>query len=729
MLCRLFVIYGPGSITERELGLRNIAEPPAGSTVQDSIEHLRRWQRWCGRMKELGGVLPDSALQVRALSKITRAVLAQHPEVAFRVNLARASLQIDLTPDDEKVQKLHAQLLGELEAMAHRGDKDKDRPPKDGTPAAQAKVKGVEAPASSPSPPKGPKPPKPPPKAAGTAKAQETSETSGSGKMPCSFYTGHNGCKKGKDCGYEHDWSSFTPAERALRCKNCGGKTHKAAECRAGIRPEDAKSKSKAGKAPNPPKQPPGSSPVPPPPQPASDTNQQQIKSLLADAARILQQTMPSPNVIDGQNVPVASATQGLSGPPSAKASAPPPVQGTPVTLASLSAQLDSLRAMTRDPEVKVCVARDSAEECFPCKPKDALGFPADVTMKFLRDQMNDLRLMVKDFEVKTCKEGGDMPSAPTALLDSGATHAVISFRDNLQDLEKVPVTLAGDERQEWLRTPGGTLVVPPDPTASSSRTGQTILPLGALVESLGCQVTWTRRRGLKVVHPTLGTLRTRISDNTCPYVEEDQALRLIAELEDKRLARFKERVQNLECHLESYEAPLDPTESLRRFINSGDRLDALKAFLVQPYLLELPDHVRADLAETIPCATPGADKAVLKLLPLKRAARRSLLESPRWAVHLCSGSHCGSEPLSNWARERGLAFLQVDLRQPGGKGWDLSRQVGIWKVLLWAAAQGRVAAVLSSPPSGTTSEIARLEAQGMILWSLASVSREEGIP
>ena len=420
---------------------------------------------------------------------------------------------------------------------------------------------------------------------------------------------------------------------------------------------------------------------------------------------------------------------QGPSGPPSAKASAPPPVQGTPVTLASLSAQLGSLRAMTRDPEVKICVASDSAEECFLRKPKDALGFPADETMKFLKDQMHDLRLMVRDFEVKTCKEGGNMPSAPTALLDSGATHAVISFRDNLQDLEKVPVTLAGDERQEWLRTPGGTLVVPPDPTASSSRTGQTILPLGALVESLGCQVTWTRRRGLKVVHPTLGTLRTRISDNTCPYVEEDQALRLIAELEDKRLARFKERVQNLECHLESYEAPLDPTESLRRFINSGDRLDALKAFLVQPYLLELPDHVRADLAETIPCATPGADKAVLKLLPLKRAARRSLLESPRWAVHLCSGSHCGSEPLSNWARERGLAFLQVDLRQPGGKGWDLSRQGGIWKVLLWAAVQGRVAAVLSSPPSGTTSEIARLEAQGMILWSLASVSREEGIP
>ena len=91
-------------------------------------------------MTELGGVLPDSSLQVRALTKATRSVLQQHPEVAFRVNLARAALQIDLTPGNEKVQKLHA------------------------TPApTPAKVKGVEAtPTPSPPPPK--KPPKSPPK-------------------------------------------------------------------------------------------------------------------------------------------------------------------------------------------------------------------------------------------------------------------------------------------------------------------------------------------------------------------------------------------------------------------------------------------------------------------------------------------------------------------------------------------------------------------------------------
>ena len=85
----------------------------------------------------------------------------------------------------------------------------------------------------------------------------------------------------------------------------------------------------------------------------------------------------------------------------------------------------------------------------------------------------------------------------------------------------------------------------------------------------------WSKRKGLRVVHPTLGVLTTRISDNTCPYVAEDQALRLISELEDQRLERFKQRVQNLECHLEAYDDPIEPTEGLSRFSQSGSRLDA----------------------------------------------------------------------------------------------------------------------------------------------------------
>ncbi|CAE7202161.1 GIP [Symbiodinium sp. CCMP2592] len=103
LVCKLYVIYGPGSLTERELGLKHISDPPACTGVADAIEALRKWKRWCSRMSELGGILPDSAILVRALTKITRSVLLQHPEAAFRINLARAELQVDVVPDSDKV--------------------------------------------------------------------------------------------------------------------------------------------------------------------------------------------------------------------------------------------------------------------------------------------------------------------------------------------------------------------------------------------------------------------------------------------------------------------------------------------------------------------------------------------------------------------------------------------------------------------------------------------------
>ena len=148
LVCKLFIIYGPGSLTEREIGLKQIQDPPQGTGVQDTIELLRNWKRWCSRMTELGGSLPDSALQVRAITRISKAALSQNPEVSFRVSLTRASLQVDMNPDDEKVAKLHAQILGELEAIQHRGlkDKDSDKDKEKAKDAVhQAKVKGVEA--------------------------------------------------------------------------------------------------------------------------------------------------------------------------------------------------------------------------------------------------------------------------------------------------------------------------------------------------------------------------------------------------------------------------------------------------------------------------------------------------------------------------------------------------------------------------------------------------------
>ena len=73
--------------------------------------------------------------------------------------------------------------------------------------------------------------------------------------------------------------------------------------------------------------------------------------------------------------------------------------------------------------------------------------------------------------------------------------------------------------------------------------------------------------------------------------------------------------------------------------------------------------------------------------------------------------------------------MLQVDLQQPGGKGWDLTKTGGVWKVLLWAASQGKIAAVMSSPPLSPDRPPTRVCVQALLLRSLASVVRGVGIP
>ncbi|CAE7269327.1 unnamed protein product [Symbiodinium sp. CCMP2592] len=727
LLCRLFIIYGPGSITERELGLKNITEPAAGVAIQDTIEGLRRWQRWCSRMSELGGVLPDSSLQVRALTRITRAVLHQNPEVAFRVNLARAELQIDLTPDNEKVRKLHAQLLGELEAMTHRGDRDKGNRDVPTNPPAP-KIKGVEAPTPAPPPPKGPKPPKVTPKATGVPKQASAQEAPTQQRQSCTFFSGPNGCKKGADCTYDHNWAAFSPAEKAARCKNCGGKSHKAADCRAGARVDEPKAKGRPNKPGSQPKFP---SDVPAPPVPpsasSSETSNQHIKSLLADAALILQQTLPGANPQATDQSPMTNATPMAPSPAANPPKAvPAAVQGTPVTLASLSAQLDQLRSLARDPEVRTCHLES---EGVPVSWEPCGHSVPSVSLAQLGEQLRLLRDLAERLEVKVCKDTGERGSASGALLDSGATHAVIAYDSNLRNLERVPVTLAGDAKQDWWKTRGGTLVVPPNQDQGSGKPVQTILPLGALVESLGCQVQWTKRKGLRVTHPTLGVLATGISSNTCPYVQEEQALKLIAELESQRLEGFKQEVQNLECQLEALEGPTDATETLRSFARTGCRGNALKAILAQPYLTSLPNAVLVNLAEAIPTTQADSGKSLLKTLPLKHAARRALYNSDNWIVHLCSGPKKQSDPLVAWCDSRGFPALQVDLQQSGGKGWDLLRRSGVWNVLLWAASQGKIAGVMSSPPEHDSHRSLHLHAQAMFVWSLASTVKGFGIP
>ena len=84
VLCRLFIIYAPGGLSEREIGLKQIIEPGVANNPKEAVLLLRKWQRWCSRVKELGGTLPDSALRVKALERIVKSPLASLPRYQFQ---------------------------------------------------------------------------------------------------------------------------------------------------------------------------------------------------------------------------------------------------------------------------------------------------------------------------------------------------------------------------------------------------------------------------------------------------------------------------------------------------------------------------------------------------------------------------------------------------------------------------------------------------------------------
>ena len=134
----------------------------------------------------------------------------------------------------------------------------------------------------------------------------------------------------------------------------------------------------------------------------------------------------------------------------------------------------------------------------------------------------------VHDLELLLRGQGFE-PSDNMALLDSGASNAFRSAKNEREHTRarKVAVQLADGRTVKLKQTSGGTLI----PEKVDGEANCTILPLGSLVESLGCSLEWSKRQGLRVYHPVHGLLPTKLVGN-CPMLREMEALALIADLE-----------------------------------------------------------------------------------------------------------------------------------------------------------------------------------------------------
>ena len=108
------------------------------------------------------------------------------------------------------------------------------------------------------------------------------------------------------------------------------------------------------------------------------------------------------------------------------------------------------------------------------------------------------------------------------ALLDSGASHVFRQAREE-EGAAAVPVRvdrveLAGGQYVTLKQNKAGTLLATSDDPSAQNATP--ILPLGALVQRLGCDLRWTRKGGLKIIHPQFGVLKTFVKGNHPMLVE-----------------------------------------------------------------------------------------------------------------------------------------------------------------------------------------------------------------
>ena len=217
ILTKLLVIYQPGGLAEKSLILSSLEAPREEQNIQGAVQALRKWIRWRRRAADVQVSIPDPTVLMKGLSKLTKKVMASNPELAFRVSLARSTLQVDSIPTHQTVAKIADHILAEMEQVAHQDRKSKENTT--GDPAKLKEMKAYDMGGDGKGSGKG----------KGKEKGQKGDRQEGlaaGGDQKCKFYLTDQGCRKGKDCRWSHDQS-----DGRKRCYTCGGVDHYAPEC------------------------------------------------------------------------------------------------------------------------------------------------------------------------------------------------------------------------------------------------------------------------------------------------------------------------------------------------------------------------------------------------------------------------------------------------------------------------------------------------------------------
>ncbi|OLP89029.1 Copia protein [Symbiodinium microadriaticum] len=351
-------------------------------------------------------------------------------------------------------------------------------------------------------------------------------------------------------------------------------------------------------------------------------------------------------------------------------------------------------------PEVTDVPSRGAAESDHGAEIREVLADVGRVLKSMTATSLKKLEVNVNpemraedDYEIDEAQIKNVKTQEPNGLLDSGASHPMRqASHQEYANSAPVRVTLAGEDEKILRQNSKGTILVQEE----NSRV-QPIVPLGAIIEDLGYTLHWTPTK-LRLTHPEKGMIRVRVN-NHCPEAAACDALAMIHELEMKQVNSLNHNLEALKARLDvmKLQDTRDWVELLREYGVTGSRGSLLKVLLKCPFTKDLPQDVHNLMLESFDV---DQGETYLKALPISRRTRKALMNSKRWVVSLFNGvDNSGEDPLKLVAKE-GKMLVEVDAKH--SKLWDIHRHNAVYRVLLWAAATGRISDVIGAPPTDT---------------------------
>ena len=581
LVFKLLTTYRPGGEQEKTLLLEQLTAPEGAQTPEAAVQALRKWGRWFSRAKDLTVAVPDPVLMVKGLAQIVAPVLIKNHDVWLRTTMMRNRLQLDSNPTEGTTLDFHKHLQAEMELLSTATSTTSRTAPR---------IKSAAANQESTS--------------ASTATAGARAKVEKKEK-PCKWFArSDDGCRRGADFQFQHDWGTTAKTGRCLVCSAVG---HQKKDCPTRKRAEGAQqspTSSTKGKG-------------------KGDKGNQSASQSSSSTAPPATRSMTAAS--GPKDTPQPGPEPSPAGSPTSTSKEPP---------GDLQQILSDAHQM-----LKTMMATTS-----PTSSTTTSGAP---TYESIQRQLDEMKL--KALKVKIPPQ--DDEDARGALLDSGATHVLRPAKDEQEHRtsKEVPVVLAGDEKRLLRQNPAGSIILNP----SMGEDVQTILPLGKLVDSLGCTLKWTRG-SLMLKHPRYGTIRTKIRAG-CPEIADSvQAAALIAELEERRINELRQRTEDLQDRLNAIRmmevTKGDWRQDLAAYAQEGCVVDGLQAIYKSPIFKNLPEDVLMGMVPNVE-ANDAKGWEYLKSLPVSRRIRKKLLRSKAWVVNLYGGKDLKHDPVQSLKR------------------------------------------------------------------------------